>query len=165
MAIFLCLALLFLHFSVLTAAAAPCPPGWLHFAESCYKIEKDALKMWTDAKKSCEDQQSHLVIVMNLEENTFLRSEVLKIEPPQRNLQYWMDGTDLASEGNWTWEQTGDTFEISDWSPHEPNQNAGEEDCLSYLSTNGRWNDEHCDKREGYICEKGESASGTDVVG
>lgn len=46
-------------------------------------------------------------------------------------------------------------FEITDWHVGEPNQNGGEEDCLTfYPRFNLGWNDEHCTVPESYICEK-----------
>ncbi|XP_052790946.1 perlucin-like [Mya arenaria] len=146
------------------ALSAQCPTGWLHFQESCYKIERNPLKTWPDAKQSCVNQQAHLAIVMTLEENSFLRNETMKIGEAGR--QYWMDGTDMATEGTWIWDKTGELFEVNDWAPNEPNQNGGQEDCLSIFSTLGyHWNDEHCNSPQAYICEKGDSSSGTGVVG
>lgn len=45
-------------------------------------------------------------------------------------------------------------FEVSFWYPGEPNQSAGEEDCLAfYTRYHFAWNDEHCNKPMPYICE------------
>jgi len=46
-------------------------------------------------------------------------------------------------------------FEVTDWYVGEPNQNGGQEDCLSfYTRFSFQWNDDHCDVPKSYICEK-----------
>jgi hypothetical protein len=46
-------------------------------------------------------------------------------------------------------------FEITDWGPNEPNQSGGNEDCLTFFALyNFQWNDEHCDRAFGFLCEK-----------
>ncbi|KAH3768649.1 lectin-like [Dreissena polymorpha] len=70
-------------------------------------------------------------------------------------MQFWTDGTDKDTEGTWILGTTGEYFEVTDWQTGEPNQMAGEEDCLTFFRNyDYRWNDEHCDRRYGYVCEK-----------
>ncbi|KAH3893963.1 asialoglycoprotein receptor 1-like [Dreissena polymorpha] len=155
-------SLLFLCGSAHLAAGA-CATGWVQFETSCYKIEARAIKQWTDAKKACEAEKAQLTIIMTKEENDFVQRELRKLQIADMGMQFWMDGTDITTEGQWIWESTGEYFEIYDWSPGEPNQSGGEEDCMSFFRLyDYHWNDEHCNRPEGYVCEK-EMASGPAV--
>ncbi|XP_060557845.1 perlucin-like [Ruditapes philippinarum] len=143
---------LFTCFAIISVYQA-CDPGWKSFQDSCYQFFTE-LKSWPDAKAHCESIESHLVIVMTSDENNFLKSYLRQIRHTQHIDQVWMDGDDFKSEGSWIWDNTGEKFEILDWGPGEPNQNGGEEDCVSFYShDNFRWNDEHCNKNFNFLCE------------
>ena len=70
--------------------------------------------------------------------------------------QFWTAGNDLQTENVFVWDGMNDSInEYTDWAPNEPNQNGGNEDCIAFFPfVNYHWNDEHCDKRENYICEQ-----------
>ncbi|XP_045201877.1 lectin-like [Mercenaria mercenaria] len=143
---------LFIVCSVIIACEA-CTSGWESFDGSCYKYFADR-KKWSDAKTYCESQGAHLAIVLSNEENAFLKA-LLRRSHIGSTDQVWMDGDDLKTENNFIWENTGQGFEITDWGPNEPNQNGGNEDCLSFFGRyDFKWNDEHCDKPFGFLCEK-----------
>ncbi|XP_052221711.1 C-type lectin domain family 12 member B-like [Dreissena polymorpha] len=95
-------------------AAGACPPGLVQFQTSCYKIEAQAKKQWSDAKKACEAERSHLAVIMTTEENQFVKKELMKrqitcvFELSHAYMQFWMDGIDTATEGTWVWESTGE---------------------------------------------------------
>ncbi|XP_060559415.1 lectin-like [Ruditapes philippinarum] len=130
-----------------------CDNGWVPFGSSCYKYFTDR-KTWSQAKTYCESQKSHLTIVMSTEENNFLKAELRKHHLDKLD-QVWMDGDDLKVEGSFVWANTGEEFEITDWGPNEPNQNGGNEHCLTFFAHyNFQWNDEHCDSTFGFLCEK-----------
>ncbi|KAH3793303.1 hypothetical protein DPMN_146810 [Dreissena polymorpha] len=102
------LTLFFILYGCMQLAAGACAPGWLQFQTSCYKIEVQAEKQFTDANKACEAEQSHLAIIMTTEENQFLKKELMKLQITDVYKQFWMDGTDLTTEGTWVWESTGE---------------------------------------------------------
>ena len=70
--------------------------------------------------------------------------------------QYWTAGNDLQREGQFVWAGTNDLIvEYTDWSPSEPNQNGGEEDCIAFFPVQDfHWNDEHCNVNAFFICEQ-----------
>ena len=72
------------------------------------------------------------------------------------NDQFWTAGNDIQKEGTFVWAGSNDLItDYSDWYPTEPNQNGGEEDCVAFFPLlNYQWNDEHCDRREFFICEQ-----------
>ncbi|XP_072020213.1 macrophage mannose receptor 1-like [Amphiura filiformis] len=56
-------------------------------------------------------------------------------------------------EGDWQW-SSGDPFRYLNWNPGEPNNYNGNEHCTEVFASNGKWNDDSCDTKMGYICKK-----------
>ncbi|KAL4221831.1 hypothetical protein ACF0H5_020085 [Mactra antiquata] len=134
-----------------------CDPGWAGFGDSCYKVFKSPVLTWQNARDHCKHlgNGAHLAIVMSNEENNFLLNMLRNTQFSDTNMQVWMDGNDLATEGTFIWEATGEGLEIADWGPNEPNQNGGNEDCLTFFGMyQFHWNDEHCDRKFPFVCER-----------
>ncbi|XP_061446087.1 asialoglycoprotein receptor 1-like [Rhineura floridana] len=125
-----------------------CPKGWDSFRKSCY-WESRIGKPWEEAKADCEDRDSHLVIINSLEEQQFV---VVRVQPQFM----WIGLTDAS--GSWKWvDGTPYTVRQEDWKPEQPDNwyghgLGGGEDC-AHLHNDGRWNDDHCSRHYGWICE------------
>ena len=64
---------------------------------------------------------------------------------------YWVGGEWTGADWEWT-DQSAFTF--FNWNQGEPNNfDGGEEDCLE-IWTNGKWNDDKCDKELPSVCQK-----------
>ena len=48
--------------------------------------------------------------------------------------------------------ESNSPFSFSNWLPGEPNNVAGNENCME-INWHGRWNDEGCTANRHYICE------------
>nr|XP_012613896.1 C-type lectin domain family 17, member A isoform X1 [Microcebus murinus] len=121
-----------------------CPEGWLHFEGKCYYFSPDT-KSWEEARKFCQENYSHLVIVSSFAEQNF----VAKANGFPR--VYWLGLHDRNKEGDWRW-LDGSPVTLSFWDPEEPN-NMNEEDCAS-MNRGGGWNDLSCEKTTYWICER-----------
>ncbi|XP_053122467.1 asialoglycoprotein receptor 1-like [Hemicordylus capensis] len=125
-----------------------CPKGWVDFRKNCY-WESRADMTWEDAKVDCEDKGAHLAIINSYEEQRFLAVRV-------KNYLMWIGLTDAS--GSWKWlDGTSYTVREQDWAPGQPDNwyghgLGGGEDC-AHFTDNGRWNDDHCAHRHGWICE------------
>jgi len=64
---------------------------------------------------------------------------------------YWSSGNDLQVEGVWRWLSSGELVTLDTWTPGEPNNENGAENCMEL--NRGYWNDDKCDKEQFYICE------------
>ncbi|KAG8521297.1 C-type lectin domain family 17, member A, partial [Galemys pyrenaicus] len=116
-----------------------CPEGWLPFDGKCYYFSQ-VTKSWEEARKFCQENYSHLVIISNFAEQNFLA----KAHGSPR--VYWLGLSDRHQEKEWKWlDGTPVTF----WEPQEPN-NHNEEDCGS-MNKGGTWNDLSCDKTTYWI--------------
>ncbi|XP_036594999.1 C-type lectin domain family 4 member G isoform X3 [Trichosurus vulpecula] len=104
---------------------------------------------WDQAQQNCAKTQAHLVIVNNLEEQTFLTQNT-------RGLGYWIGLTATRARGKvngYTWID-GTKLTFSYWNEGEPNDSRRNENCIMLLYT-GRWNDAPCNNlNDNWICEK-----------
>ncbi|XP_069808703.1 asialoglycoprotein receptor 1-like isoform X2 [Dendropsophus ebraccatus] len=125
-----------------------CPPGWSRNQLSCYFFSKDG-KSWEDAKKICEAQSAHMVVINTEEEQNFIFGIA-------KGKYTWIGLTDVSGEWKWV---DGTKYDSTpqDWLPGQPDEYFGHglgggEDC-AHLHKNGQWNDDHCSRRYWYLCE------------
>ncbi|XP_076977691.1 C-type lectin domain family 17, member A [Tamandua tetradactyla] len=130
--------------SLLDCARVTCPEGWLPFEGKCYYFSPNT-KTWDGARKFCQENYSHLVIISSVAEQKF----VSKAHGSPR--VYWLGLHDNDHEGDWRW-LDGSPVTLSFWDPQEPN-NLYEEDCAS-MNKGGTWNDLSCGKTTYWICER-----------
>ncbi|CAK6970232.1 collectin-12-like [Scomber scombrus] len=132
-----------------TLWAPGCPPEWANYRDGCYFFSK-LMDSFDEAKAMCEKQSASLVIINDLEEQKWLKRQILG------KGFFWMGLTDKGDENVWRWlDGTEPTF--TKWKPGQPdNWGHGHdigEDCAG-LVHEGLWNDFFCEDRIGYICEK-----------
>ncbi|XP_031573413.1 C-type lectin lectoxin-Lio2-like isoform X2 [Actinia tenebrosa] len=128
-----------------------CAPGWVFFNASCYKLFNDK-GTWSEARRGCEAQGSHLLTFSSAEENDFVYKTFTKSKSVWIGLHrnpvdfYWVTGEDLVYK-NWI----------------IPNGDNPDEKCVEmtdYGSYNGKWNDLGCENNLEYICEEEKSREG-----
>ncbi|XP_045048544.1 C-type lectin domain family 17, member A [Desmodus rotundus] len=129
---------------LLDCSRVTCPEGWLAFEGRCYYFSPNT-KSWDEARKFCQENYSHLVIINSVTEQNF----VAKAHRSPR--VYWLGLSDKEHEGKWKW-LDGSPVTLSYWEPAEPN-NVHDEDCGS-MNTGGTWNDLSCNKATYWICER-----------
>ncbi|XP_043924792.1 asialoglycoprotein receptor 2-like [Protopterus annectens] len=134
----------------------PCFEDWELFQGSCYQLS-EMEEQWDDAKKACESEGAHLMIITSLEEQRqawkFMRDVGVNI---------WIGLHDIDEEGDWRWvdgtmvsamPQFWDYKQPDNWD-HKKNRT---EDCGSlhrHGSLSSGWNDDYCMEYYRYICEK-----------
>lgn len=65
----------------------------------------------------------------------------------------WIGGARNA-ESEFIWSKSGNRITFTQWSPDEPSDNDGNEDCMEMFAVTGKWNDRKCDYNTIFICEK-----------
>ncbi|XP_065145786.2 galactose-specific lectin nattectin-like [Paramisgurnus dabryanus] len=144
MAVMRALVLLFLVFSVESAAVHRCHHGWTPFGVQCYKFFPQSVD-WITAEKNCQSIDANLASVRSTMEHNFLLSLV------SADTRAWIGGHDAETDGHWLWSD-GSQFDFTSWCPGEPII-GDKEHCLEINFTNNRcWNDQLCSYIMNYIC-------------
>ena len=116
------------------------------FNKNCYNFV-DSIGSWALGEAECNDQswqgvQGHLASIHSKEENDF----VARLANFQR---VWIGGTDIQSEGSWTWSD-GSVMSYLNWSPNNPNNQGGTEHCMDITTA---WNDNNCNRALKFVCK------------
>ena len=102
---------------------------------------------WAEARALCQAEGADLVILDGGGEAQWLDEASGAIVVGSR----WIGLTDLAAEGDFVW-WDGSALTYDAWSPNEPNDGGGAEDCAEWLPT-GLFNDIPCSVARPAICE------------
>ncbi|KAL4236481.1 hypothetical protein ACF0H5_004867 [Mactra antiquata] len=141
-----------------------CPDGWIRFRGSCYFFSYKHGMYFNDAQQTCIGMRGSLVHINNVAENTFLKDYLHRM----KDNNYWIGLNDQTTEGVWTYVDTNEIVEYTDWAPGQPDSwHAHNEDCaLFYSPHNYHWDDGPCNQDLDYICEmKLPETAPVDVIG
>jgi LruC domain-containing protein len=103
---------------------------------------------WRAAETSCQLCRGNLVTINGAGELNLLGAAFASTLPDTP----WIGLNDLAVEGTFVW-SSGAALTLSNWTPGEPNNAGGNEDC-AHLNPNGTWNDANCAASRPGICER-----------
>ncbi|KAF9790181.1 hypothetical protein SFRURICE_010841 [Spodoptera frugiperda] len=129
-------------------------PDYTYIAQqqSFYKVHLSRMS-WFEAKRMCVLEDASLFYPQNEEEAKDVLSFITHTAPTIPSI--YLSLNDLDTKGMY---QTIDGKPISDvyhkWSPGEPNNNNGEEDCVVLILENGLFNDGNCNTTEYFVCKK-----------
>nr|XP_023023086.1 macrophage mannose receptor 1-like [Leptinotarsa decemlineata] len=115
-----------------------------------------------DAVVLCQERSMELVSIQDSEKNEAIY-ELLKKH--DINYPVWTSGYQSSNGSIWTWLNGGE-FKYFNWGPGEPNSARGNESCLEVFKKNTEvlWNDQPCEDKRGFICEKVQNECETELV-
>lgn len=116
-----------------------------------YKVVHEPLS-WKQAKKWCEDNGGHLVIIENQQEHDALVQWLTRPNIPD---SLWVGATDEQTEGAWLWVD-GTPVAFTKWKKGEPDNHGGNKDAhfaLMNVPDGGSWDDTPAWQKAGFICE------------
>ena len=140
--------------------AIACNVPWDSYGNSLYLLSPEAMA-WDDAQKFCNTKGGHLAEIDDTEERDFL----VQICKAKRD-GIWVGGTDMAREGTFVWQTSKRTVPGDYFTPGEPNNSGGQEDCTQMYCHEdctdwfcskvrlGKLNDGICETKLYFICEK-----------
>lgn len=69
-------------------------------------------------------------------------------------VRFWLDHSDVGTEGSWKLFSTGKAPTFSNWAPGQPDDHGKAQDCgYAYYTKNGAWDDSGCAYKISSICE------------
>ncbi len=117
---------------------------------SAYCFHTDAELTWEKAQQRCARDGGTLAVIETAEENQAI-GLALGARPVQVSGSMWLGLNDRAQEGAFSW-SSGDALTHRAFRGGEPN-NVGDEDCVEWSPTDGKWNDLSCDIPLASLCE------------
>uniref|UniRef100_A0A8B9QQM5 Macrophage mannose receptor 1 n=1 Tax=Anas platyrhynchos TaxID=8839 RepID=A0A8B9QQM5_ANAPL len=118
-----------------------------------YQINSNSLLTWHQAKQSCQQQNAELLSVTDLHEEMFLLGLTNDLG---FNAKLWT-GLVNALNGGWEW-TGGSPFRYLNWAPGNPSVEHIKM-CGTFQGRNGKWENQDCDRKLGYICQKRNSST------
>lgn len=136
-----------------------CPCDVTHLDSTPYQVCTAAAVSWADAVTACAEDPGYILVAISGElENDFVYGAVGTAIGASPGTYVWLGGTDEASEGTWSW-QNSEPWVFENWAPDtgfgaEPNNSDGIEHYLEMGRTaNSEWNDVAASSRNFYVCE------------
>ncbi|PVD23739.1 hypothetical protein C0Q70_17012 [Pomacea canaliculata] len=137
-----------------TQTIEDCGTGWFLMQRACYKLSTDAMP-WESAKKNCEVDGGYLLSVSSVAEMNLIKKEMRQAN--RRNT--WWVGLQRAApySKTWVWLDSGSPFSarVTRWSPSEPNNENGRENCVE-ITSDGTLSDKDCEEVRPFVCERHE---------
>ncbi|XP_052691179.1 lectin BRA-3-like [Crassostrea angulata] len=123
-----------------------CKQGWKRYDGHCYHLFNTKMN-WFQAQIFCRKQGTTLLQINNASENNWLTKNF-------PNVYYWIDFTDIGTEGKWVTFSTGKS-EYTSWDRAQPDNGGGHQHCAlnNFSNRAGRWDDEGCKKSFQVFCE------------
>ncbi|KFP60799.1 Macrophage mannose receptor 1, partial [Cariama cristata] len=123
-----------------------------------YQINSESLLTWHQARKSCQQQNAELLSVTDLHEQMYLLGLTSDLGV---NVKLWT-GLFSALDSGWQW-IGGSPFRYLNWAPGNPSVESGKI-CGTFQGRNGKWENQVCDRKLGYICQKRNSSLDSSTI-
>ena len=124
--------------------------SWLFYNKSCYMFNPVNSNMsgltWSDARQYCKAQGADLVVAKSSKELFVLLSQAFKSSRSRK----WIGLNNIEQKGEYRWVD-GTVPGTLPWDRRQPNN---DENGCANINEYGKVNDENCDNKRGYICEK-----------
>ena len=151
-----------LNFQLQDIMTNQCPDGWNYINKKCYQLVTET-KTWTQARDFCTSLNAKLAEPQTTCESDLLHYHLqLAISQLSSNpttdfeVEVWIGIQDMTSEGNFIYDSNGNSISVEYWYPGEPNNDAGDEDCVHLYGaySDGKWNDVDCTANHWSFCER-----------
>eukprot|EP00058_Branchiostoma_floridae_P004006 XP_002589494.1 hypothetical protein BRAFLDRAFT_88353 [Branchiostoma floridae] len=123
-------------------------PGYSMSRGVCYMVYS-IRHTFNDAAATCREDGGTLAMPRDPHTNDFLISLYKSVSD---NEEFWFGLHDRRKEGSFEWVDGSALGTYNLWTPGEPNNFFGNEDCI-YYSEKDMWNDLSCNNRIGFICQ------------
>ncbi|KAJ8303421.1 hypothetical protein KUTeg_019817 [Tegillarca granosa] len=132
-----------------TTELPKCYEEWVEYNDHCYKAFKGEKNKasWIDAREKCRKLGADLVSIHGIGEGAFIIDTFLSHWD-----SIWIGFSDRDIESTHQWSD-GSIVDYTNWSPNEPNNYFGYEDCAELKAWDKQWNDNNCYKAKSFVCK------------
>uniref|UniRef100_A0A3B3BT12 Macrophage mannose receptor 1-like n=2 Tax=Oryzias melastigma TaxID=30732 RepID=A0A3B3BT12_ORYME len=135
-----------------------CTAPWMSYNGRCYQLYRSKTT-WSDAQLTCRKEGGDLVSIHNVEEQSFVFSELGYAQTDE----LWIGLNDRTTEGLFDWTDHS-AVRFTSWEFGKPGVRANREDCVLIRGQKGNWADSVCEEKHGFICMKKSEASGAEIL-
>uniref|UniRef100_A0A3B5ME80 C-type lectin domain-containing protein n=1 Tax=Xiphophorus couchianus TaxID=32473 RepID=A0A3B5ME80_9TELE len=125
-----------------------CSAPWVPYNGHCFRLYQNA-QSWSGAQMACRKDGGDLASIRNMEDNSFVTSELGYGTPIFISIFLLVKNQDVFE---WT-----STVNFQHWLDGEPNNKNNVESCVEFSSRDwdesGSWNDNQCETRNGWVCQ------------
>ncbi|XP_061179353.1 macrophage mannose receptor 1-like [Saccostrea echinata] len=134
------------------SSSGACGTGWVLYNQFCYYTGNGStLLTWFDARSTCNQMGAELASIHSQDEDNMLVGQYTRTK---RTVDYWIGLNDIEYNSKYVWTD-GSLLDFVSWSPHEPNDYGGGENCVTMpYWTGGKWNDDNCNMKKNFICKR-----------
>ncbi|XP_010779971.1 C-type mannose receptor 2-like [Notothenia coriiceps] len=126
-------------------------PGWRKNNNICYYYNDTDIVDFHTAMGRCYEEKASLVSILNKDEQAYVNTMVGTGQVASAWIGMRMFG---ITGGQYMWVDFS-PLTYTHWSPGEPNNANGEEQCVQMNRLQGGWNDANCGRAgAGYVCKK-----------
>jgi len=105
-------------------------------------------KTWNEARTTCQEMGADLVKV-----NTPLVNQWLAKQDKELGF-IWLGANDQEKEGTWLWTDGAPVTDNQYWSPTQPDDFRGAQDCaVVNFGKPGLWDDQRCNGKYAFVCQ------------
>ncbi|KAK7097065.1 lymphocyte antigen 75-like [Littorina saxatilis] len=136
----------------ISGSCSPLDDRWKLYGKSCYTVvegDGDTAKTWREARDWCFNMQASLVSITTRMEQLFVQSLIQNTS----SLALWIGLNKLNFGHGFQWSD-GSPVAYENWDVGEPNNFGFLENCVDILPRNGKWNDDVCTRKQGFVCEQ-----------
>ncbi|CAH1253916.1 MRC1 [Branchiostoma lanceolatum] len=127
-----------------------CPSGYQQHGRNCFKAFNEK-KSYDEAAAACRAGGGSLAMPRDQATHQFLITLKNQVD---RAAGFWLGFNDRSQEGGWRYSDGTRLGSFQPWSPGEPNQYGGNEDCgMIFQDPKNKWNDQGCSSKQKFICQ------------
>ena len=141
-----------------------CPPGWLNLGEQCLRVHIKPKETWKDAMFECHNRGGRLAVLEN----------AVKLHALSRFIDDYLGAFFVGAYTTKRWITVRkELFPVQSllWGPSEPSGDGWCTNLIFAEKWNSKWkgkgwrvNDIPCFLKQGFVCQKPKSASGTNNI-
>ncbi|XP_070537351.1 macrophage mannose receptor 1-like [Ptychodera flava] len=122
--------------------------GWIPYGSDCYFFGEKGRRVGAQqAQFNCMQLDSTLVTIHHNQESEFILSQL------ENGQDIWLGL--VKGHGGFRWIDNS-PLQFTKWANGQPNKidTFGYDDCVVLQRHNGKWDDQRCSQRKGYVCKK-----------
>ncbi|XP_076467662.1 uncharacterized protein LOC143298664 [Babylonia areolata] len=130
----------------------PLDNRWKSYNGACYLVqtgEGEGALTWREANAWCQQAHTALLSITSPREQLFIHSLIQNVSSDS----VWIGLNKLDIGHGFQWSD-GSPTSFENWNVNEPNNFGHLEYCVNMLTKNGKWQDDVCTRKKGFICKQ-----------